>query len=474
MNETSPRRAHTGAILAIVLVSYFMIVLDNSIVFTGLTRIRHDLGFSTPGLSWVQNAYALVFGGLLLLGARAGDVFGRRRMFVIGLSIFSVASLAIGASPTAEWMIAARAVQGVGSAILAPATLALLTATFPAGRERTRAVAAYGSVAGIGASVGLVLGGVLADLLSWRVGFLINVPIGIVMIVAALRFVDKGERMPGRFDLLGAVTSTLGMSALVFGIVNSAEAGWGSVLTIGTLTAGVVLLAIFVACEWRATQPIMPLRLFRSAERSGAYLSRFLFAGAMLGFFFFVSQFMQGVLGFSPLQAGFAYLPMTVVNFAVAVLIPRLTRRFGNAALMVAGLAVAAVGMVWLGRVSVDTGYLTGIALPMILIGVGQGLAFAPLTAAGVTGVEVADAGAASGLVNVAHQLGGSLGVGVLVAVAAGAAGNGGALKMLANESSAALTTGAILLIVALVVSLLVVIGTRATHGNEIAASALS
>ena len=465
MTTTAPtlRRApaHPAAILAIILVSYFMIILDNSIVFTGLPKIRAELGFSTTSLSWVQNAYTIVFGGLLLLGARAGDIFGRRRMFIIGLSIFSVASLAIGASPTAEWMLAARAIQGVGSAILAPTALALLTANFAEGAARTRAVAAYGSVAGIGASVGLVVGGAFADLTSWRVGFLINAPIGALMIVLALTFIADGERSSGRFDLTGAVLSTLGMTALIYGIVRSAEAGWGDAVTITAVAAGLLLLAVFVLVEWKATQPIMPLRLFRSAERSGAYGARLLFLGAMVGYFFFVSQYLQNVLGLTPLLAGLAFLPMTVVNFGVAVAIPRLTARFGNAPVLVVGIGITFAGMLWLSRITVDSDYLTAVALPMVLIGLGQGLAFAPLTSAGIAGVSARDSGAASGLVNAFHQLGGSVGLAVLVAVAAAASASSDARVAVAREASAALSTGSLFLALAFVVALVFVVRWR-------------
>jgi EmrB/QacA subfamily drug resistance transporter len=453
-----PAPTHAGALLTIILVSYFMIILDNSIVFTGLPRIRDELGFTTASLSWVQNAYALVFGGLLLLGARAGDIFGRRRMFIVGLVIFSLASLAIGASQSAEWMLAARAVQGVGSAILAPATLALLTESFAEGAARTRAVAAYGSVAGIGASVGLVLGGVFADLTSWRVGFLINVPIGAVMIVAALRFIAPSARTSGRFDVLGAITSTLGMTGLVYGIVRSAEFGWDDAVTLTSIVGGLALLGLFVVIEWRAHQPIMPLRLFRSSTRSGAYGARMLFLGAMMGYFFYVTQYLQGVLGFSPLLAGAAFLPMTVVNFAVAMAIPRLTYRFGNAPLLATGIGVTFAGMFWLGQITVDSNYWTAVALPMVLIGMGQGLAFAPLTAAGITGVSQSDAGAASGLVNAAHQLGGSLGLGILVAVAAGVTNGGESVGAVAWEASTALTAGSVLLLLSFIVALVFVV----------------
>lgn len=450
-------RAHPVAILAIILVSYFMIVLDNSIVFTGLTRIREDLDFTTAGLSWVQNAYALVFGGLLLLGARAGDILGRRRMFFVGLAIFSLASLAIGLSPTVGWMIGARAVQGIGSAILAPTALALLTASFPEGPERTRAVAAYGSVAGLGASFGLVLGGVLADLTSWRVGFLINVPIGIVLIIAALRFIAPADRTTGKFDVGGAITSTIGMTALVYGITRTADTGWGDPITLAFIGGGLVVLAGFVLIEWRAAEPILPLRIFANRARTGAFIARMLFAGAMFGYFFFISQYMQGTLGFSPLLAGLGFLPMSVVQFLVSINVSRLTRRFGNAALVAAGLAITAVGMLWISRVDSDSGYWVAVALPMILLGLGQGLGFAPLTAAGLTAIQIRDAGAASGLVNVAHQIGGALGVSIMVAVAA-SGDTSTTPDGIAAQSAEGLTTGAILLGLALVAALTLIV----------------
>jgi EmrB/QacA subfamily drug resistance transporter len=456
-----------GAILAVILVSYFMIVLDNSIVFTGLARIRDDLGFSTAGLSWVQNSYALVFGGLLLLGARAGDILGRRRMFVAGLVIFSLASLAIGLSPTGGWMIAARAVQGIGSAILAPTSLALLAATFPEGPERTRAVAGYGSVAGLGASFGLVLGGVLADLLSWRVGFLINVPIGLVLLVAALKFVPAGNRSTGRFDLGGAITSTVGMTLVVYAITRTADTGWSDPLTLSLLGAGLVVLLGFALIEWKAAQPILPLRVFANRVRTGAFAARLLFAGAMFGYFFFISQYMQGTLGFTPLQAGLAFLPMTVVQFVVAVNVSRLTGRFGNTALLSVGLVITAIGMIWLSRVDIDSSYWVAVALPMLLLGLGQGLGFAPLTAAGITAIEPRDAGAASGLVNVAHQLGGALGVSIMVAVAASGDTSTTAAGI-AAQTSEGITTGALLLVLAIIAALtLIVPGTRAMNASR-------
>jgi EmrB/QacA subfamily drug resistance transporter len=463
-----------GPVLAIVLASYLMIVLDISIVITALPKIQAELHFSAVGLSWVQNAYTLFFGGLLLLGARAGDILGRRRMFVAGLALFTTASLAIGLAQSPGWLLAARAVQGIGAAILAPSTLALLSTNFAEGAARTRAVAYYGAVAGVGASIGLVLGGLLTDWISWRAGFFINVPIGIAMMLAAPRYLAETEPRPGQLDLAGALSSTFGMSALVYGIVRAATAGWSDRITLAALAGGAALLAILVLNEARAKQPIMPLRLFASRERSGAYAARLLFLGAMMGFWFFSTQYLQRVLGFSPLAAGLAFLPMTVANFAVAVAVPRLTRRFGNARLLAAGLATTLVGMLWLSRLSAETSYLIGVALPMLLIGAGQGATLSPLTTAGIAGVAAEDAGAASGLVNVAHQLGGSFGLGVLVVVFA-LAGSAtlDARASLAHGVAVALTGGSAMLVLALVLVLAMIVRPAKLNANRARASPL-
>jgi EmrB/QacA subfamily drug resistance transporter len=456
-----PARVRPTAILAIILVSYFMIILDNSIIFTGLPRIQAEMNLSATGLSWVQNAYTLVFGGLLLLGARLGDILGRRRVFIAGLTVFAFASLLIGAAPNDWWLIAARALQGIGAAVVAPSSLSLLTATFAAGRERTRAVASYGTVAGIGASLGLLVGGALTEWVSWRAGFFLNVPIGIAMVIAAVRVIPDSPRASGCFDVLGAICSTLGMGALVFAIVNSTDAGWAAPETVTALVAAVVLLTLLVINERKVKQPIMPLHLFTSRERAGAYTARLLFAGTMIGFFFFTTQFLQGVYGYNPLQAGVAFFPMTVVNFFVALAVPRLTHRFGNAPLLAAGLALTLAGMAWLSTITAETPYLTGVALPLVLIGIGQGLGFAPLTAAGIAGVTAKDAGAASGLVNTSHQLGSALGVGVLVAVSA----NAGSL---AASVAIAYTGGSLMLAAALLMALVLIVpAERAARRNS-------
>ena len=456
--RTPAAPAHPAAILAIVLVSYFMILLDNSVIFTALPSLQTDLHLSTGELSWVQDAYTLVFGGLLLLGARAGDLLGRRRVFVFGLVVFVLASLAIGFSPAGWWAIGWRAIQGIGAAIVAPTSLSLLTASFPEGRERTRAVAWYGATAGIGASLGLVIGGALAHWISWRAGFFVNVPIGAAMIVLAPRFLAETTRARGRFDVAGAVTATLGIGALVFAIIDSADAGWASPVIVGSLAAGVVLLVAFVLIEARAAQPIMPLRLFASRRRTGAYVARFLYLGAMIGFFFFTTQLMQEVLGFNPLQAGLGFLPMTVVNFAVAMSIPRLVRRMPSSLPLLAGILLTLIGMFWLSRVDIAHGYWLGVALPMVLIGAGQGLAFAPLTSFGIIGAPAADAGAASGLVNTFHQVGTCLGLGIAVAAAATAPAGGSAAAHVAAQVGLALGASSILLALSAIVTLVLIL----------------
>ena len=449
--------SHRPQVLAIILVSYLMIVLDISIVITALPKIRDELAFSSAGLAWVQSAYTLAFGGMLLLGARAGDILGRRRMFNAGLALFTLASLAIGVSQSAAWLVAARVVQGVGAAVLAPSTLALLQTNFAEGPERTRAIGYYGATAGIGASIGLVLGGVLADMLSWRVGFFINLPIGLALMLAARRYLVETGRRGGQFDLSGALSSTAGMGALVYGTIRAATAGWNDPLTAAALTAGVVLLAAFVMIERRAQQPIMPLRLFANGARNGAYAARFLFLGAMLGFWFFTTQLLQGVLGYSAFVAGLAFLPTTLVNFAAALAVPRLTRRFGNGHLLAVGMALALVGMAWLAWASVHAPDAVGIALPMMLIGAGQGCTLSPLTVEGIAGVAPDDAGAAAGVVNVAHQIGGSLGLAVLTVVfSAAGTGQGSAPLQLAHRISATLTGSTAMLALALLLILIV------------------
>lgn len=440
-------------VLAIIMVSYLMLVIDISIVLTGLPKIQATLGFSAASLSWIQNAYTLTFGGFLLLGARAGDILGRRRMFMLGLAIFTLASLAIGAAQSPAWMISFRAVQGFGAAVLAPSTLALISTHFEEGHERTRALALYAAAAGIGATVGLVLGGLLADLISWRAGFFINLPIGAALIVGSLRHIRETPRHTGRFDLAGAVTSTLGMFALVFGIVEAAEAGWTSPLTQGAIPAGLLLLGVFLWIEKHARQPLLPLSLLTNARRNGAYAARLLFLCGMAGFWFFTAQYLQRVLGFSPMLAGLAFVPVTIPQLATSLSVPAVARRFGQRRVLLTGLAMCVLGVLWQGLAATQASYFGGVVGPMLLIGFGQGWVLAPLTVAGVAGVEGHNAGAASGVLNVAHQLGATLGLAILVVVYAGGHAPLHDAPGMALHTGYALEVAALFLLASLIVS---------------------
>jgi EmrB/QacA subfamily drug resistance transporter len=448
--------SNRSMVLGIILACYLMIIVDISVIITALPEIHRALDFSSTALSWVQNAYALTFGGLLLLGARAGDILGRRRVFMAGIGLFTAASLLAGLAQSPTWLLAARAAQGVGAAIAAPSTLAFLTVTFREGTERTRAVAWYSAVAGGGASLGLVLGGVLTQWVSWRSGLFINVPIGLALIWLAPRYLPETEREPGRFDFAGAATSTLGMTSLVYGFVRAAEDGWGDRLTTASFVVGVGLIAAFVINEMRAEQPITPLRLFASRERSGAYAARILVVSGMYAMFFFLTQYFQGVSGFGPLEAGAAFLPMTLLVFAMVQVVPRIAPRVGNTRLLAGGLLVALAGMLWLSQLGDGTPYFPQIALPLLLLGVGMGTALTPLTSAAIAGVAPDDAGAASGLVNTAHQLGGALGISVLVTVFTGA-GGGEDARELAHGVATTLTGSAIFLALALIVVVAVI-----------------
>lgn len=438
------------SVLAIVLVSYFMTVLDVSVVITALPNIQRDLNLSTANLTWVQNAYTIIFGGLLLLGGRLGDIMGRKQIFNIGLVIFGLGSLLVGFANSAVWMIIARGFQGAGAAALAPSTLALLMDSIPAGVKRIRAVADYGAVAGIGASVGLVIGGLFASLLSWRYAFFVNVPIAIVMLVWATKTVHPTPAKHGSFDGIGSVLSLLGMVSLVYGILLISDGG----PALYWIIAAIILLVLFVWREAKVSQPIMPLRVFKNSERTGAYLARMLFLGAMMAFWFFITQFLQKVYGFSPLMAGIGFFPMTIANFISALQVSRLTAKFGNAKTLIGGLVLTLLGMVWLSFAGADGSYVASVALPMILIGLGQGAALSPLTTAGIAHIDAQDAGAASGVVNVAHQVGGSLGLAVLVVIATALTGTGS----LALRTDWALRGGAVFLLIALILVVILIL----------------
>lgn len=417
VQPTAFRRARPSVVLGVVLIAQLMFVLDMSIVNVALPSMQTALGFSPAGLSWVLNAYTLTFGGLLLFGARLGDLLGRRRVFVAGLALFSTASLVGGLAQGATWLIAARAVQGIGAALAAPAVLALITSTFPEGRERNRALGLFTAASVGGASLGLVAGGLLTEWLSWRWVMFVNVPIGIGVIIAAFLVVPELARHTGRFDVIGAVTSTLGVAGLVYGFVHAAEAGWSAPATIAAFAASVVLLVIFVRTELRTSDPVMPLGLFADRTRAVSHLGRITLVAAMTGTFFFTTQFLQEVLGYTPIEAGLAYLPLTVALFLGSQLSARhLVERYGSRTVLVVGTSISTFALAWISRLDASSGYLFFL-VPFVLFGLGNSFAFVPLTAASLHGVEPRQAGAASGLVNVFQQLGGSLGLAVLVTV---------------------------------------------------------
>jgi EmrB/QacA subfamily drug resistance transporter len=408
---------HPGLVLTLILACQLMVVLDATIVNIALQDIKHALHFSPAGLSWVVNAYSLTFGGLLLLGARSGDLLGRRRTFIAGLTIFTLASLAGGFAQTSGQLLAARAVQGMGAALASPSALALLMVMFPQGRERTRAIGLYTAVSIGGSAVGLIAGGMLSEWAAWRWVLFVNVPIGAVAIALARLVLPETERRKGRFDLVGALTSTLGMAALVYGFVHAATDGWRDTGTIVSFIAGLVLIGLFIRTEMTAEAPITPLRLFANRNRSSAYVVRLLLVAGMMGMFFFLTQFLRGVLGYSDLKTGFAFVPLTVVIFGASQLSARhLIERFGQRPLMLVGISFSTLGMLWLTQLSEGSGYFSLLG-PLVVFGLGNGLAFVPLTTMALDGVDPADAGAASGLVNVMQQVGGALGLAVLVTI---------------------------------------------------------
>ncbi len=414
-----PPRAVAGPTfrLLVILTAQLMVVLDATIVNVALPHIQAALGFSTANLSWVLNAYVLTFGGLLLLGARSGDLVGRRRVFVGGIALFSVASLAGGFAPSGGMLLAARAVQGVGGALAAPSALALLTTLFPEGAARVRAIALFTAVSAAGGAVGLVAGGILTEWVGWRWVMFVNVPIGVVVAVVGHRVLGETPVRQGRFDVAGALTSTLGMAGVVLGLVQASSDGWTGPLTLGALLGGVALLAGFVLVERTAKEPILPLHLLSHPTRSAANAARGLVYCGMYGMFFFLSQFLQEVDGYSPLRGGAAFLPMPVSVFLASQLTSRvLVRRFSPKRLMLAGIALSTLGLLLAARLHAGTGYPQVVA-SLVLVGVGSGVSFVSLTTASLVDVVATDAGAASGLVNVSQQLGGALGVAVLVTV---------------------------------------------------------
>jgi EmrB/QacA subfamily drug resistance transporter len=413
-----PATTHPSVALVVIAGAQLMVVLDAAIVNIALPNIHRALGFSLPGLAWVLNAYTLVFGGLLLLGGRTGDLFGRRRMFVIGVSLFAAASLVGGFAQGKGLLLAMRALQGVGGAIASPTALSLVATTFPAGPARNRAFGVYAAVSGAGAAVGLILGGVLVDLLSWRWVFFVNAPIGLVLAIAApYAIAESRQRNDVRLDIPGALASTGGMAALVYGLIHAATYGWGSEATVVSLLVAVVLLTAFVAIETFTTNPLMPMRLFRDRARVGSYVVMLVMGAGVFGMFYFLTQYVQNVKGFTPLEAGLCFLPISAVIIVMAQVASRALAKLGAQALIVSGTIAVGFGMVVLSSLTPGSSYPLHILPGIMLIGMGMGFIFVPVTVTAVAGVAAADAGIASAMLNVGQQVGGTIGLAALVTV---------------------------------------------------------
>ncbi|MGW2114419.1 MFS transporter [Streptomyces zhihengii] len=420
--DSAPGKGGGHGMALLVLAScQLMVVLDITIVNIALPHIQSDLGFSTTTLSWVVSAYTLTFGGLLLLGGRAGDILGRRRVFIFGVLLFVLASLLGGLAQNSGQLLGARALQGVGGAIASPTSLALITTTFKEGPERNRAFGVFAAVSAGGGAIGLLAGGVLVEWLDWRWVLFVNVPIGLLIAAATPRFIKESERHPGNFDVLGALTSTLGMASLVYGFIRAGQDGWRDPLTLASFAAAVILLTLFITIERRSKQPITPLHMFADRNRAGTYGIMLCLAAAMFGMFFFLTLFVQNVLGFSPIQAGVAFLPVSAVIAIGAGLASQLLPRYGPKPFMVTGALLAAAGLGWLTMTDVDSTYAGSILGPMLVFSLGMGMLFVSLTLMALSRVPVHESGAASGLLNATQQVGGSLGLSILVTVSGAA-----------------------------------------------------
>jgi EmrB/QacA subfamily drug resistance transporter len=415
--RTEAPRDRRGLALAVIVTCQLMLILDLTVMNVALPRIQAALHFSATDLSWVINSYALTYGGLLLLGGRAGDILGRRRTFVAGIGLFTLASLAGGFATSAGWLLAARVLQGVGAAAAGPNTIALITTTVTDARERIRALALLSGVASGGFAIGLIVGGLLTEWVSWRWVLFINVPFGLAAMVLARRYVHEPQRHPARPDVPGAVTATAGVAALVYGLIHAAAVGWSDRLTLGALGTGLVLVAAFVVIEARTRQPLLPLRLFADRNRAAAYANFFLGPAAGMSMFFFLTQFLQQVRGFSALETGLAFLPMALVLFAVTRTIPHLLPRLGPRRLAVTGTLAMIAALGALTQLSESSRYFTALLGPLVLMGFGVGAAFAPLNVVIMSTVEPQDAGAAGGALQTMQQVGAALGLAVLVTV---------------------------------------------------------
>lgn len=394
-------------ILVLALLSYLVIAIDGSIVFTGLTDIAHTLGLNQVQLSWVQNAYVIAFGGFLLLGGKLGDAYGRKIILNVSLIVFGLGSVGTGLAFEKFSIIISRFIQGVGAALMAPAALALIMDYFT-GPKLVKAVAWYSSVSGIGMCFGLLVGGAVTDFLSWRYGFFLNVPLVILMLWITWRYVDRKPHEKSKFDFVGAVVSVLAIFSLSYAVDGAKDVAlW--------LVIGFVLLSMFILIEKRVANPVMPLSLFASAVRSRAYLTRAFFIGSMMGFNFFISEFMQIVLHYSPFQTGMGFIPMTLLTFVAALLVPKAVIRFGNRRTLVSGLIFLLIGFGGTLFIQENSIYIIHVAIPMVFIGFGCGLAMSPTTNMGIENVSPEDSGVASGVVNAAHQIGGAIGLAVMI-----------------------------------------------------------
>jgi EmrB/QacA subfamily drug resistance transporter len=428
---------HLGWALVLISVAQLMVVLDGTIVNIALPYIQADLGFSQANLPWVITGYALAFGGLLLLGGRLADLYGRRRIFAIGLTIFGVASLLGGLAGNAEMLLGARALQGLGAALASPAALALITTTFPAGPARNRAFAVYAAMSGAGAAVGLILGGWLTGsslevlgttIDGWRLTLLINTPIGLVAAALAPRFFAESEKNSGQLDVPGAITGTFGLLGIVYGLSRAATEGWGDVWTIFSLVAGASLLVAFAIVESRAEHPLLPIRIFQNRTRAASFVAMMLLPAAMFAMFFYLSQYIQNVMGYSPLHAGLAFLPFSAGIIVAAGIASNLVSRIDPRYLAGVGTLMATVALFWFSRIPFDTdlpitenvqaSYATDILPGIILMSLGMGLTFVPVTLTAVHHVRAEDSGIGSGVLNTMQQVGGALGLATLSTVA--------------------------------------------------------
>ncbi|MGN6523138.1 MAG: DHA2 family efflux MFS transporter permease subunit [Actinomycetes bacterium] len=414
---------HLGLALLVISAAQLMVVLDATIVNIALPHLRTDLGFSFANLPWVVNAYTLAFGGLLLLGGRAGDLLGRRRVFMVGVVLFAVASLLGGLAQNDTWMLFARVLQGCGAAIASPTALSLVTTNFPPGAARNRAFAVYAAMSGAGAAVGLILGGVLTEA-SWRWTFIINVPIGLFVACVAPRVLNESSRQQGRFDLPGALTATAGLSLVVYGFTHAADrsAGWGDPVTIGTLAVGVALVIAFLGIEARSTHALMPFRVLADRTRAVSYVAMLVIGAGLFAMFYFLGIYIQTVLGYSAVKAGFAFLPFSVGIVVAAQVASRLVSRVDPRWIAGLGAAVAAVGMWLYTHITTSSSYLGGVLPGMLVISLGMGLVFVPMTLTAVHGVERRDSGVASAVLNTMQQVGSAVGLAVLSTVATTAA----------------------------------------------------